>query len=286
MANRNFPQARVWGHHLMPVSLDLSVSIGASGAPTIESGSGLGIASITRMAAGQYRIRLQDNYAKLLMVNARAQSPVAGGNVAAGSLTPGLVYQITAMGTSTQANWETAGVPAGITAAVGVVFKCAATSSGNGTAALLGASGVANIEIMGNNVNMLNSQPYNANLGGYIDVQCLGPIITMGAYTPAGTISAPIFTGGALAGHTHAIAVAAGTAGDAVTNNAGVLNSVGGEDLVTSSDSAGTPAGTNSVPIFTGSASGQTATGSLAAVDPANGSKLFIQMLLSNSQQQ
>lgn len=73
-------------------------------------------------------------------------------------------------------------------------------------------------------------------------------------FTPAGTVAAPVFTGSALAGHTHAIAVTAGTAGDAVTNNAGVLESTGGQDLATSSDTAGTPAGTNSAPAFTGSA--------------------------------
>lgn len=36
-----------------------------------------------------------------------------------------------------------------------------------------------------------------------------------------------------LATHTHAIAVTAGTAGNAVTDNSGVLESSGGEDLVT-----------------------------------------------------
>ena len=173
MANRNFPASRVFGMHLMPVSLDMSVSIGASGAPTIQQG--LGIASITRLAAGQYRIQLQDNYAKIIMVNARMQSPVSGSDVAAGSLTPGLVYQITALGTSTQANWVTAGVPAGITAAVGVVFKCAATSSGTGTAKVLGASGINTVEMIGNNQNMLNNQPFLAGSGGYVDIQCLGP---------------------------------------------------------------------------------------------------------------
>ena len=42
--------------------------------------------------------------------------------------------------------------------------------------------------------------------------------------------------------HTHAIAVTAGTAGDAVTNDSGVLNSTGGEDLVTESAGAVTAA--------------------------------------------
>ncbi len=174
MANRNFPQARLWGMHMFPVSLDMSVAIsGTAGAPSIESGSGLGIASITRMAEGQYRIQLQDNYMKLLDLNVSLQSPVTGGGVAAGSLSPGSVYQITSMGTTTQAQWETAGVPSGITAAVGVTFKCAATSAGTGEGKLLGSSGISSAEIMGNNVNMLNKQPFTALSGGLIDFQTL-----------------------------------------------------------------------------------------------------------------
>ena len=52
----------------------------------------------------------------------------------------------------------------------------------------------------------------------------------------AGTVKAyaPI----AVAAHTHTIAVTEGTAGDAVTNNAGVLESSGGQDLTTASGGA------------------------------------------------
>lgn len=245
----------------MPVALDMSVSIGSSGAPTIESGSGLGISSITRLAAGQYRIQLKDNYMKLLMVNSRMQSP-AGTPVAIGSLAPNSVYQITAMGTSTQANWVSAGLPVGITAAVGVTFKCAATSSGTGTAALLSSSGISSVEVMGNNVNMLNNQPYQSPLGGYVDIQTMGTLIAMGAYTPSGTVAAGV------------IAVTAGTAGDAVTNNAGVLNSTGGQDLAVNAQA------------FTGAVASLTGTASMAAADPASGSKLWLQLLLSNSSMQ
>lgn len=284
MANRNWPQARTFSQHMFPVSLDLSVAIGASGAPTIETGSGLGIASITRLAAGQYRIRLQDNYAKLLQFNATMQSPpTASAATAAGSLTPGVVYQITSMGSTTQANWVTAGVPSGITAAVGVTFKCAATTSGNGAAKPLVTSGISAVELIGNNINMLNSQPYSSGNGGYIDFQTMGPNMTMAAYTPTGTVAAPVFTGDELATHTHAIAVTAGTAGDAVTNNAGTLESVGGEDLVTGATSGGTPAGTNSAPAFTGAEATLTGTVSAAAADAVSGSKMYIRILLSNS---
>ena len=183
MANRNFPTMRRYGFHMMPVALDMSVAIGATGGPTIESGSGLGIAAITKMATGQYRIQLEDNYAKLLDLRATMQSPVSGGGVAAGSLTPGTVYQISSMGTTTQAQWETAGVPSGITAAVGVVFKCAATSAGTGEGKILGSSGIACVEIAGNNTNMLNKQPYNSMSGGFVDIQTLDE--TLAAADPA-----------------------------------------------------------------------------------------------------
>lgn len=52
----------------------------------------------------------------------------------------------------------------------------------------------------------------------------------------AGALKA--FAPAAVAAHTHTIAVTAGTAGDAVTNNAGVLESSGGQDLTTASNGA------------------------------------------------
>lgn len=285
MANRNYPQSRQWSNHMMPVSIDMQIAIGASGAPTIAAGNAYGVASITRMAAGQYRLQLQDNYSKLLQFKAAAQSPV-GSPVAVTGITPGLVYRIITLGTTTQAQWVTAGVPSGITAAVGVTFLAAATSLGTGTAGLLGSSGVSSVELMSTNPNMLNNSPAGGPqplLGGYIDFQTMGTVITMGAFTPAGTNSAATFTGAALGTHTHNIAVAAGTAGDAVTNNAGVLNSTGGQDLTTDPTSAGTPAGTVSAAIFTGTPGTPTGTATMAAADPANGSQLLIEVVVSNS---
>lgn len=265
----------------MPVQLDAVISIGASGAPTIVSAPL--ISSITRLAAGQYRLQLNDNYAKLLDFRGSCISAQSGISVTAGSFVVGTVYRITALGNTTQAQWVAAGVPVGITAAVGVTFKAAAAGAGTGTAQTLASSGIASIELMSNSINMLNNQPFQALNGGYVDFQCLGQSFTAGAYTPSGSVSAPIFTGSAMAAHSHTIPVTAGTAGDPVTNNAGVLESAGGEDLTSSSDSAGTPAGTNSAPIFTGDAASLSGTISLVAADPANGSSLLIRILLSNS---
>lgn len=259
MANRNFPQSRQWSNHMFPVSYDTQIAIGSSGAPTIATGNGYGIASITRLASGQYRLQLQDNFAKLLQFKCSIQSPVTGSNIAATALTPGLVYQITALGTTTQANWVTAGVPSGITAAVGVTFKAAATSSGNGTAKLLGSSGIATVELLGSNVNMLNNSPaggFQTGLGGYIDFQCMAPAFTAGAYTPAGTVQS----------HTHTFTPA------------------GTNDGATPPIFTGTPGTTGATaPTFTGSAASLTGTIAYAAGDPASGSQLFIEVVVSNS---
>lgn len=241
----------------MPVQIDAIISIAGTGAPTLASGPL--VKAITRLAAGQYRIQLQDNYSKLLEFEACAQSAPSGSSLAGGSFSIGTVYQIITMGTTTQAQWVTAGVPVGVTAAVGVVFKAAAAGAGTGTVNTLISSGITSIELMGNNNNMLNNQPFTATNGGFIDFQCLSPAFV-------GT-----FTGAALGTHVHNIAVATGTAGDAVTNNAGVLNSVGGQDLTTDATSAGTPAGTIAGTI------------SYAAADPASGSKIILRVLLSNS---
>jgi len=160
----------------MPVSLDCQIAIGAAGAPSIAPGNGYGISSIARLAAGQYRLQLQDNFSKLLQFKATMQAPLSGSPVAATALAPGSVYQIVSMGTSSQANWVTAGLPSGIVAAPGVSFKAAAVSVGTGTASLIGSSDVHAVELISSSVNMLMNQPpgtTSAQLGAFVDFQCL-----------------------------------------------------------------------------------------------------------------
>jgi hypothetical protein len=64
-------------------------------------------------------------------------------------------------------------------------------------------------------------------------------------FTPAGTVSAPTFTGSSASTSSNSAGTPAGT------NSAPAFT---GSSAATSSDSAGTPAGTNSAPTFTGSA--------------------------------
>ena len=88
------------------------------------------------------------------------------------------------------------------------------------------------------------------------------------AHTPVGTVGAPTFTGNALAVHTHTAFSSGGAdvtlgahqqvkdgAGTATTLQVGVDTAgQGAVDVPTSGVSAGTPAGTNSAPTFTGTA--------------------------------
>lgn len=88
MANRNFFQfPKAYQRDI--VSSFPQVSFGASGAPTLISAVGginnamsKGIASISRLSAGKYRIVLQDNFGGLLMVRhvfQNATAPAAPG---------------------------------------------------------------------------------------------------------------------------------------------------------------------------------------------------------------
>jgi len=76
-------------------------------------------------------------------------APVTGAAVTAGSFVTSTLYVIHSVGSTTQAQWETAGVPAGVTAAVGVAFVAAGAGAGTGTVKAVGTSGVYAIELAG-----------------------------------------------------------------------------------------------------------------------------------------
>lgn len=181
MASRNFPSNRLYNMHVFPVQLDMLVSIGSTGACTLvtSNNSGMcsaGIKSITRLAAGVYQAQLSDNYATIIGLRGILTSTVTGSAIAATALNPTTVYQIITMGTTTQANWVTAGVPSGITAQVGTVFLCAATSSGTGTAKAIAAQNIQSVELVGNPDLMSNNQPFQQGNGGaYVTFQTIAP---------------------------------------------------------------------------------------------------------------
>lgn len=198
MANRNFANAgRIFAMHCAPVLLDCNFIVDRS------NGNGLGIRSLKgpgianvfmhtsaspgignngilnpNPADGYIIVQLQDNYNRSFSGFDSKVSPLSGSNllVASAGLSAGLVYIITVVGTTTQAQWQALGVPAGITAAPGVVFVAAATSAlGTGAVQVPAAQGskINSIETLGD-PNASLAPVGTPNTGGYIFLTTLG----------------------------------------------------------------------------------------------------------------
>lgn len=166
MANRRFTQF-FYTAHAMPVLIDCNFAVGATGA--VGTLKGPGVSSVTRQSIGTYRVKLMDNYNKFFGMYPTLTAGVTGASITAGSFVVGTTYIITALGTT---NWQTAGLPAGLTAAVGMSFKAAAVGSGTGTVKAVGITGVATVEVVGD--GNLELAPTGSGIqGGYLTVQCL-----------------------------------------------------------------------------------------------------------------
>lgn len=220
-------------------------------------------------AAGIIMVQLADNFTQLYGVTATITSPLSGSSLnvdlSDAALTVGALYVITALGTTTAADWKALGVPSGVAAAVGVSFVALAVGVGVGTgtvqAPAAAGSAIDHVELVGSPTLMLGPTPVGGspNVGAWVMLRTMAKTVTAGAYTPAGTISR---------GN---IPVATGTAGDAVTNNAGTLNSTGGQDL------------TVDLQTFTGSAASLTATSADVQAAPATGTIIRLALYLNQS---
>jgi hypothetical protein len=123
-------------------------------------------------AVGFALVRFRNNFNAFFGAQLGFQSPTAG--VSLTVMVVGKIYTINTLGTSTQAQWVTAGLTPGITAAVGVAFVAAATSvGGTGTVMAPAASGIDAIETIGNSNLSLNNSNIAANAGGIVIVQFL-----------------------------------------------------------------------------------------------------------------
>lgn len=98
------------------------------------------------------------------------------------ALTAGHVYVITTLGTTTLAQWITAGLPAGYTPTVGQTFVAAATASigGTGTAGVPGVPTTQVVNVVGDPNTLINNSSIAANAGALITLQ-------FSAATAAGT---------------------------------------------------------------------------------------------------
>lgn len=187
MANRRFTQF-MYTPHIMPVLLDCQFVVDNSVAAGINTLKGPGIKAVymnssttssapENPAAGYIMVQFQDNYNKFMGFDWAAIPPVTGSSISiSGStvMTVGVPYRILTVGTSTTANWAAAGLPAGVTPAVGATFLAKITGGGTGTgtvkAVTIGA--VQNIESVGN-PNFTLAPTGNGNQGGWAMFQTL-----------------------------------------------------------------------------------------------------------------
>ena len=116
------------------------------------------------------------------------------------SLTAGHVYVITSLGNTTLAQWQTAGLPQGLTPTVGQAFIAAATASisGTGTVGLPGVPTVTQLQVVGDANKTIANSSVVSNGGAQIIIQCLGATnsstTTLAQTTPAdGTVIAMTF---------------------------------------------------------------------------------------------
>lgn len=175
MANRRFTQFYSTLHS-KPVQLDCIFTVTPSNANGTTAVTGPGIAAVymhtsTTPSAGNPNpsnghvlVQFQDTYNGYYFGGAQFQSPNSGSSISiSGStvMTIGAPYTITAVGTTTTAQWVVAGVPVGIAPAVGVTFFAAITGGGTGTgtvqAPLATGSGILAVDVIGNPVTTLKS---------------------------------------------------------------------------------------------------------------------------------
>lgn len=187
MANRRYTQF-FYTQHTYPVQLDCNFVVDSANPDGVSSLKGPGIQAVymhtsaTPSAnnpnpdAGYILVQLQDNFKRLYGVDAFAASPVTGSELTSG-LNVGAPFVISTVGASTLAEWQAAGLPAGITPAIGVAFLAKATSiAGGGKVKAVGVSGIEQVELIGNSNLTINSSAKNVAgvySGSYLILQTL-----------------------------------------------------------------------------------------------------------------
>lgn len=195
--------------HNYPVLLDCNFVVDST------NGNGLGIRSLKgpgiqavymhtsstpaagspNPAAGYILVQLQDNFQRSYGGWSGWVAPLSGSDLTSG-LTVGVPYTISTLGSSTLAQWQTAGLPVGITPAVGVAFFAAATSIAGGGAVQLAVTpaidsiaqvGNANLTIQSSakNVPGVSSGSYvvlRASLSGTLAAPADGTVISLKFY--------------------------------------------------------------------------------------------------------
>lgn len=133
-------------------------------------------------APGFVLIQFKNNFNKYIGGFSGFVSPVVNPTTSTTSgLSAGQAYVITVLGTTTLAEWQTIGLPQGLTPTVGQSFIAIATGTGGSHTGKVGtpsASGITSIEVVGDPNQSINNASIAQNGGAYILVQCLAPTVT------------------------------------------------------------------------------------------------------------
>jgi len=185
MANRNWLSNKMYQMQAYPCLVTVSFVVDntlPNGTNFVKGGgvsnvymNTVGVPSATNPnpEPGIIMIELQDSYERLLGGFLQAASPLDGINSL--NTVAGQLCVIVSLGTASAAQWAAAGVPAGVTPAVGLAFVPIQSAPIGGGAVVqgMGVSGVASVEACGNgnlSVNRLNS---SVNGGALVYMQAL-----------------------------------------------------------------------------------------------------------------
>ena len=135
-----------------------SATTGGAGTPTLT----FWVAPGANVPSGYIVVNLQDNYYRYLGGSTGFGVPISGSAilVASAGVTLGTAYIIVSVGTTSAAQWQSIGLPANISPAVGVTFIATKTGTATGTGAVevpaTAGAGVFNIAVVGD-PNVMNS---------------------------------------------------------------------------------------------------------------------------------
>lgn len=121
---------------------------------------GTGVKSVANQATGVYKVTLSGKFYKFLGFS-HSDSGIndTANHVAIASLSNGVPYVITTVGTSTAADWTLAGLDSGVVPAVGVAMTAvtaASGSGGNGFASPVIVNGITKLQVYGDPNTTLN----------------------------------------------------------------------------------------------------------------------------------
>lgn len=193
MANRNFPNNKLYQFEIMPVLLNCNFVVDSA------NGNGLGLRSlkgsgISRVfmhtsatpapgnpnpTAGYILIQFQDQYSRYLSGFSGQVVPITGSSTSSTASVPNIII---VLGTATLAQWQAVGLPKGVVPALGVAFiaTSSAVIGGGASVALSSQSGIDHIEVVGDPnttiispIPLLDKAPAGPQVGGEVILKCL-----------------------------------------------------------------------------------------------------------------